>query len=500
MTTLRFKCILHSDLVLSELASTEGIQRTLDYIPGSVFLGVVAGKIYSKVEPQVAMDLFHNAKVRFGDALPLVNEKRAIKVPTSWFVKKGESLKSQVYIHDQLPDEQKKTEPYVQLREKFIVRDSDNLFSEIELRKSFAIKSAYDSNSRRSLDQQMYGYQSLEAGMELSFQVEFDEDIPDDLVEKVKNCLLAQCTIGRSKTAQYGLVEIVPVEDKEIKPGFKEYSLNDSGYTFLYAESRLLFLDEENGQPIIPTEGKYFGMEGATVDLERSQIRTFRYSPYNFKRQSRDADRFGIEKGSVICINRVISKEEAARIKQGLGLYRNEGFGKVLINPEFLTSEKNGKAKFAHFGDEEINDRLEKSEKATVVELEFTQKTDSGVWQYLKQQQVNKANQQSIYSAVNKFVNSNQKRFEKEVFASQWGTIRSIAAQTRNYEDLKNELYCSSGGYLVHGVVKDKWEDMGRLETLKKFIEKFEPQELASEAVVNLAAEMAKKCRRNKHG
>ncbi len=92
-------------------------------------------------------------------------------------------------------------------------------------------------------------------------------------------------------------------------------------------------------------------------------------------------------------------------------------------------------------------------------------------------------------------MSDNQKRFEKEVFASQWGTIRTIAMRSKNQEDLKNRLYKSSNGYLVHGVAKDKWDEMGRLDLLKSFIEKLEPL-VASEAVVNLAAEMAKKCRR----
>ncbi|MCL4484149.1 MAG: hypothetical protein M1445_16335, partial [Bacteroidetes bacterium] len=485
-------CILHSDIVLSELAATEGIQRTLDYIPGNVFLGLVAGKIYNDIEPQHAMDLFHNANVRFGDAFPLIGSKRSIKVPASWYVKKGETIKDQVYIYLQMSEK----EPMVQLRDKFIIKESDTQFSEIKLGKSFAIKSAYDSGTRRSKDQQMYGYQSLEAGMELCFQVDlvgFSVEETSKVEKIIKESLTGKCTIGRSKTAQYGQVEIVPVKDEDIEPGFRENGLTESEHTFIYAESRLLFIDDY-GQPIIPIEGKYYGINGAKIDLERSQIRTFRYAPYNFKRQSRDADRFGIEKGSVICINRKTTSAEQTLIKQGIGLFKNEGFGKVLINPEFLVCNVNGEAKFTYL--EENKDHSQANSKSTLDEnLTFKKESDSKVWQYLIQQQTNKSNQQSVYVAVNKFVSDNQKRFEKEVFASQWGTIRTIAMRSKNQEDLKNRLYKSSNGYLVHGVAKDKWDEMGRLDLLKSFIEKLEPL-VASEAVVNLAAEMAKKCRR----
>jgi len=512
MTTLKFKCVLHSDIVLSELAATEGIQRTLDYIPGNVFLGIVAGKVYPEIEKyesankedglKLAMDLFHNAKVRFGDAFPLIGSKRAIKVPASWFVKKGETIKDQIYIYHQLTDEQKQLEPMVQLRDKFIVKESETQFSEIKLGKSFAIKSAYDSANRRSMDQQMYGYQSLGAGMELGFQVEFDDDVTIDLINKVKTNLIGKRTIGRSKTAQYGQVEIF--DDGEFDIVFKEDQDIAANSTFIYAESRLLFIDEENGQPIIPTDGKYFGMNGATVDLERSQIRTFRYAPYNFKRQSRDADRFGIEKGSVICINKAISKKEADKIKEGIGLFKNEGFGKALINPEFLACKENGEAKFTYFIDSK-DDPQGNSKPSPDENLQFSQESDSKVWQYLIQQQGKKTNQQSVYSAVNIFVADHQKQFESESFASQWGTIRSIASSTKEYEKLWESLFWEKTddekknnakvieGYLVHGVAKDKWSERGRIDSLKTFIKSIEPKKLVSEAVVNLAAEMAKK-------
>ena len=224
---------------------------------------------------------------------------------------------------------------------------------------NFAIKSAYNNELRRSKDEAMYGYQSLEAGMEFCFEVEFEDA---KLVELVKKSLMGKRTIGRSKTAQYGQVDISEVPNYTI--GFKEEHAIESDRTYLYAESRLLFLDD-NGQPVIRMDGKAYGMEGANVDLKRSQIRTFRYSPYNFKRQSRDADRFGIEKGSVICLNRNIEEQEKAEIKKGIGLYLNEGFGKMLVNPEFLkTSEKGREGEAAFSFKAIVKETLRETEEA----------------------------------------------------------------------------------------------------------------------------------------
>ena len=115
-----------------------------------------------------------------------------------------------------------------------------------EVGTAYAIKSAFDYQKRRSQDRQMYGYESLEEGLEFLFQVDFS-DKAEQFADVVKKALIGEKRVGRSKTAQYGLVEI-----KEAKPAeFTDYSgspLKDKDGKFLhtiYAESRLVFLNPE---------------------------------------------------------------------------------------------------------------------------------------------------------------------------------------------------------------------------------------------------------------
>jgi hypothetical protein len=116
---------------------------------------------------------------------------------------------------------------------------------------------------------------------------------------------------------------------------------------------------------------------------------------------------------------------------------------------------------------------------------------------------------------VNTFVKENEKNFKGDRFASQWGTIRSVATQikTKNFgstaqaqkELLLKKLFEEKDdpktkqnvgvGYLKHGVAKEKWEGY-KVDYLEKFIRNLKP-ELTIETVINLAAEMAKKCRRD---
>ena len=53
MKILQFKCKLISDIVLSQNTATEGSQKTLDFIPGSSFLGLVASQLYNQVPPKL---------------------------------------------------------------------------------------------------------------------------------------------------------------------------------------------------------------------------------------------------------------------------------------------------------------------------------------------------------------------------------------------------------------------------------------------------------------
>src|ERR1035437_7459539 len=91
MKRLNFKCSLLADIVISAHTATEGEHQSLNFIPGSNFLGILASEIY-KSKPEDCYSLFHSGKVRFGDAHIVFNDKRAFHVPFSWYYPKGGSL------------------------------------------------------------------------------------------------------------------------------------------------------------------------------------------------------------------------------------------------------------------------------------------------------------------------------------------------------------------------------------------------------------------------
>ena len=344
MKSLKFKCTLLSDIILSQSSSTEGNQKTLDFIPGNNFLGIVASALYNKVETDVAMKIFHSGKVRFGDAHPSVDGIRGLKVPASIYYPKLGTASEKCYIHH-LTDHDNPDIKELQLkqcREGFYSFKQTEPFGEpVKTYKGFTIKSAYDSTYRRSEDGKMFGYESLVKGLVLYFDVEVDDDIDSAIIDMLVKTLQGKRLIGRSRTAEFGLVDIKQDDSfVDISSG-----LASGDEITVYADGRLIFLDENKELTMHPTASQLLGLGKDTeTDAEilwgKSQIRTFQYSPWNGKRHTYDADRCGIEKGSVFVVK--LNGEDSPKKSRYIGSYQNEGFGKVIYNPVFLNESSEG--------------------------------------------------------------------------------------------------------------------------------------------------------------
>jgi len=502
MNKIQFKCILESDVIINQNAATEGNQQTLDFIPGSAFLGIAARSLYIREDSETFI-LFHSGKVRFSDAHPFQIGKKAFRVPAAWYHLKGGKMSEGVYMDvDELPSDGKVQ--FKQCRSGFLVKISDKEYLEVGTVKNFAIKSAYDSEKRRSKDEKMYGYQSLEAGSEWCFEITFDDDVDACLIKKLKNALTGVKTIGRSKTAQYGLINISEAEFsldlKEVKP--------PSGYDYVFADSRLIFIDR-NGVPTLIPDPSMLGFMEGEIDWSKSSVRTFRYAPFNSHRRTRDIDRTGIEKGSVFCVKNGGTIDPQA-IQRGVGCYLAEGFGKILVNPEFLVYDS-----ITHKAGFTVSEKQKEPDaKMGILPPEpviALNPMDKLVYYFIRNSYLKEKDQIRIYKLVNEFVENSEKDrlFKNESFASQWGTIRAIATKIKDKNSLYSELFDvptreekeknknTKEGYLMHGVAKDKWSKKGRLNRLKEFIKSLDDQpEMVSEAVINLASEMAKKCKK----
>ena len=471
MEKMKFKCTLLSDIILSQDSSTEGNQYSLDFIPGNNFLGIVAASIYNKVD---ALKVFHTGDVRFGDANPSIDGKRrGLRVPYAMFYPKLKKACEECYIYHLIPNLNSEIIKGLQLkqcREGYYTFEQ-NTGTSICINKNYAIKSAYNSKKRKSEDGKMFSYQSLPKGLVLCFEIESDLDGTTN--KQIAEALEGIKHIGHSRTAQYGLVKIEKADFSEVPSSGNMLTLDGVKYATVYADGRLIFLDE-NGELTFRPSAKDLGFkETDRIDWSKSQIRTFQYSPWNGKRHTYDTDRCGIEKGSVFVIECTDSPQESAYI----GYYKNEGFGKIIYNPEFLEGKADGKADFI------LTD--EHKPKGIVADAPI----DSSLLRYLKKQQSISNSMQSLYQDVNIFIRTYGARFKGEQFASQWGSIRNIAMIVPNEADIPERILT----FLNHGVAKSKWEEQKRKDALEDFMK---TTDNIRDRMINLASEMAKKCRK----
>ena len=163
MSTIKLKCTLLTDVILNQKSATEGNRKTLDFIPGNNFLGIVASALYDEVDRQDALILFHTGDVKFGDAHPSVEGIRGLKIPASMYYPKLKKMTDECYIHHLIPNLDAvdlKNKQLKQCRSGFYCF-SRNEGREVQTVMNFAIKSAYDKANRRSKDEMMYGYESL---------------------------------------------------------------------------------------------------------------------------------------------------------------------------------------------------------------------------------------------------------------------------------------------------------------------------------------------------
>ena len=428
-----FKVTFLSDIVLHGSSNSEGNIETLDYITGSSFLGMVAKNYDEFAKTFDTFDIFHSGKVRFGEATPYFENKTTYKVPFCFFSPKLDSDKKEVK-NNHFIDYDNQTEldkQYKQIRSGYITSN----FDYINLDHTYSQKAAYDKENRKSKDSSMFGYKAIKKGATWKFTIKFDKDLDEKIEKQVVENILGEKYLGKSKTAQYGKILIEELKD------FKEENLenlNPKEITYVYINSSLALFNA-NGMPTFEPTIENLGLTNASINWEKTQIRTKKYTSYNFKRQTNDYTRLVIEKGSVIALKNV-SNEDINILKNGIGGYLNEGYGEVLINPSFLLKE----------GSFSLN-KTEKKEVKLDIQKE---KVDDVLISFLGNKKESKNKTYTLGEEVQEFIEDNKAKFEK-VSKSQWGQIRMLVQFNPKNRDYVEKIK----DFITHGTSKKQWEN-----------------------------------------
>ncbi len=479
MTEKIYTCELLTDVVLNTSLATEGNIKTLNYIAGSNFLGIIANEIY-KNNADKAYEILHSNKVLFGDAHISDGTEMTFAVPFTIFNakenKKFEENKN--WVLSALDEEKQKKMreagiQFKQIRSGFL-SESGKKHDKIE--KNFALKSAQSRETRASADGKMFGMDALEKGLIFMFSIKYKNE---EYIKIVEDYLCGEKSIGKSKTAQYGRVKI---EKHKVEPKLQQ--ANKQGFTAVYAESNLCFFNEF-GHPTFQPSAEDLGFEKETeICWEKSQIRTYQYASWNFKRDTPNMLRSCIQKGSVFYIEGV----ERATQSKIIGEYQNEGLGRVIYNPVFLEADTETGA--WNFIKEPDTDNQSNENK---VPIKAPIEPNTPLGKFLKQQKENheKASllAKNVHAAVFDLSNENL----KNISPSQWGEIRAKATNATKIAELESDLFGGSTkkGFLVEGVSAEKyWDKHKNRENFKAVFDKL--KESGTVAIAKYAAEMAK--------
>lgn len=481
MKEVFYNCNLLSDVVLNSSLATECNMSTLDSIPGSNFLGIVAAKLYPELKPEETYDIFHSGNVSFGDATISQDNAISYPIPFSLFMDKlnKEMGKDQVYLHHCIDME---NPPQVEGRKLQLKQEragyvfsNGNIIKSLE--KNFALKSAQDRKTRTSADSKMFGFESLEKGQNFIFSVLYKDE---QNISKIDAALLGTKRLGKSKTAEYGQVEISKINDK--LNAISSFQPND--YVLVYAQSNLCFTNEFGQATFQPTI-EQLGLSAGTIDWSKSQIRTFAYSPWNFKRNTSNSQRDCIAKGSVF----YVTDGKVDNTSNQIGLHTAEGLGRVIYNPKFLEeSNELPKAKLQFKNSE--NKKYNKADKKEPTTL---------LTKFLVNQKELKDNELLISKAIHELIYSETPEIKKlvKISSSQWGGIRAYATKTQDINKLEKQLFDKDNGYLTHGVADEKYWGKNRGVNIKNFKHIFdENSKYGTVFIAKFAAEMAKENKR----
>ncbi len=341
---------LLGDLILSVDGGTAGQHESLDQIPGAVFLGAVARHYRWFADHGEAWRVFHDGTVRFGPAYPLVGDEPAVPVPLSWHTPK--------YQQDAYPDLDAERDRVVcdrartdrapegiqwkQLRSGFVTPTGRH----VTVRKGFRRMTAIDRSRRgHARTGMLFGYQTLVAGQ--TFWLRLDAPVPPAVFAKIVESLTDRpIRIGRSLSAEYGKVRLTAwagASDQALacRP------VADAGPVLVYLLSDAAFVDPDTGAASLAPTPTQIGLPtaGWALDRAHSFLRSRRYAPYNSQRAAFDPDRIVLVKGSVLCYARTspdvrLSEADRASLDRamadGVGLYRQDGLGRILVNPWLL--------------------------------------------------------------------------------------------------------------------------------------------------------------------
>lgn len=432
---LVFKCVLNEPIILIKKDKTEHNIESLDYIPGSIFRGIVASNLFNNNsnDENINKIIFDNT-VQFEDAHIKLEKQRTHKIPYSFYYRNNKKDKFLNFCD--IEDWSEKTK---QQKTGYFVYENEKLTC-VNINYGSVIKSSRNLENRASEKGGLFTYHYLEKNQEFVFSVksnnaEYLKDVYEILTKR-------EHFIGKSALTEFGgAIDISLIEQLEAD------STNQTNKTikskYIYAEGNLCFLNKYGEFTAEPTGKQLTGNDDANIDWLKSQIKTRQYAPYNGYRKNWDAERLIIEKGSVFVL-----QDEVEISTSKKGLFQTEGYGTILVDKDFTKQKELPYEFIEESANKTIAQKIPKS-KAAILD------TDNNFLKYLKE------NHNAIIDKQQIADSDYLKLSFKQQSNSQWARVFNATTISTNEQELENLLFNDTRGDKNCSILKGsskKWE------------------------------------------
>lgn len=329
-------------------------ESTLDYIPGAVVRGALAGAYLRDHSDRLEFTrLFLGGQVRYLNAYPLLGE-RTLPSLRAWASKKdeGDTVYNRLVETQRNAVEQGIPKAFGRPFARPVPAASETAVDYPEIDYEIAVHTARNRAKGRSVegdaDSALFRYRALARDQAFAGAIVLDDGDSD--VERLKKLLGDALTIGGSRTAGYGLVR---VEDVMIHDDWREMAgrpqdIAAGNSLVAYLTSHAILYDPLTGRPT--TDIRSF-LPGHPDDYEiiagESYAAATWVGGFNTHRGLPLAQQWATQMGSAwrIQATRAVSAAELAAVEHaGIGARREEGFGRVVFDPTWpdqpFTTEK----------------------------------------------------------------------------------------------------------------------------------------------------------------
>jgi hypothetical protein len=345
---------LESDVSVPATGATLSGRPSLHHLPGASLRGAMAARLYGPDE-DAAFVTFHTHAVQFGNAYPAWFDGRHWHAALPWpltFKKPKVTKAGDPAFHNSAAVEL--TEQHSVVREPhWLLMKPGGQAARWSVRTSGGLRTTISPSGKAS-DGLLFQMDAITSGQ--TFVARIYAESAATLAQLRAEFDGTVLTIGRSRSAEYGRVRCeVLAEPVHGWTGGSTGEETDPLHTVpkflsIYLASDTALVDALGMPQLAPTAAA-FGLDGTqwTWNAARSELDVRSWSPWVSVWRRPDVARHVLTAGSVVTFERVQggAQPDAAALRTwrdrvqsaGVGAWRNEGLGRVLVAPAWLSKE-----------------------------------------------------------------------------------------------------------------------------------------------------------------